>query len=224
MSESDSFIREVTEEVRQDQAKRLWQRYGKLIVAVVSVVVVLTGGTVLWQRYQVSARAEAAQAFASAQTEAQANPNEAAAIYARFAEAHSGGYGDLARLYQAAAAQAQGNGDSAPQEALVQLHDAAVDSVLGDLALLYAGQMAVDTGGDLPDGFAALSAEDAPYRYSALEVEALHALNNGDEQAAIDALQRIVEALDAPPNVRLRAETLLQQIAPQAGDATGAPS
>src|SRR5699024_1853637 len=45
LSESDSFIREVTEEVRQDRMFALWKKWGPYIIA---LIVVIVGGAALW--------------------------------------------------------------------------------------------------------------------------------------------------------------------------------
>ena len=42
----DSFIREVNEEMRQDQARALWDRFGPLALGVAVLVVLATAGSV----------------------------------------------------------------------------------------------------------------------------------------------------------------------------------
>ena len=42
MMSDDSFIREVNEEIRQDQAKALWDRYGPAFIGLAIVVVLVT--------------------------------------------------------------------------------------------------------------------------------------------------------------------------------------
>ena len=39
MSETDSFIQEVTEEVRQDQMLRYWKKYGAYVIGGVALIV-----------------------------------------------------------------------------------------------------------------------------------------------------------------------------------------
>ena len=45
----DSFIREVNEELRQDQAKALWDRYGPAFIVLAVLVVLGTAAFVGWQ-------------------------------------------------------------------------------------------------------------------------------------------------------------------------------
>ena len=46
MMSDDSFIREVNEELRQDQAKALWDRYGPAFIALAVLVVLGTAAFV----------------------------------------------------------------------------------------------------------------------------------------------------------------------------------
>ena len=52
----DSFIREVNEELRQDQAKALWDSYGAFVIGTAVAVVLVTAGWVAWD-YWTSSRA-----------------------------------------------------------------------------------------------------------------------------------------------------------------------
>jgi len=45
----DSFFREVNEELRQDQAKALWDRYGPAFIGLAVLVVLGTAAFVGWQ-------------------------------------------------------------------------------------------------------------------------------------------------------------------------------
>ena len=52
MSE-ESLFREVDEEVRQDQLKKIWTRYGNLIVGVCVALIAVVAGIKGWQYWQV---------------------------------------------------------------------------------------------------------------------------------------------------------------------------
>ncbi|MBC7157860.1 MAG: hypothetical protein H5U20_10170, partial [Rhodobacteraceae bacterium] len=74
MSNPDSFIDEVTEEVRRDRLFGLWRRYGWIAVAVV-VAVVGTAAALEWQNARARA---AAQALGDAMLAALAAPDSEA--------------------------------------------------------------------------------------------------------------------------------------------------
>ena len=43
---NDTFIREVNEEIRQERARAIWQRYGIIIIALISLIILGTIGYV----------------------------------------------------------------------------------------------------------------------------------------------------------------------------------
>lgn len=47
--DNESFYREVDEELRRDQMKTYWERFGKLIIAGVLLLLALLGGFIWWQ-------------------------------------------------------------------------------------------------------------------------------------------------------------------------------
>ena len=54
----DSFIREVNEELRQDQFKSLWRRFGPIAIGAAVLLVLATAGYVGYERWT-SSRANA---------------------------------------------------------------------------------------------------------------------------------------------------------------------
>ena len=68
MMSDDSFIREVNEEIRQDQAKALWDRYGPAVI-VLAVLVVLGTAAYVGYDYWTETRANrSGDAFSQALT------------------------------------------------------------------------------------------------------------------------------------------------------------
>ena len=47
--DNESFYREVDEELRRDQMKTYWERFGKLVIAGVLLVLAAIGGFIWWQ-------------------------------------------------------------------------------------------------------------------------------------------------------------------------------
>ena len=62
MSE-ESLFREVDEEVRQDQLKKIWDRYGNIIIAVCVAVIALVAGVKGWQYWQTKRAEAGAEAY-----------------------------------------------------------------------------------------------------------------------------------------------------------------
>ena len=65
-ADNESFYREVDEELRRDQMKTLWERYGKLAIAGIVLVLAAIGGFIWWQNQQVVKAAERGEELISA--------------------------------------------------------------------------------------------------------------------------------------------------------------
>src|SRR5262249_13025570 len=89
---SDIF-REIDEELRRDNLRKLWSRYGRWIIAAVVVLVLLAGGIVAWRDHQASERRAQGGRYSAALTLArQGKDAEAAKLFATLAR-ETGGYG-----------------------------------------------------------------------------------------------------------------------------------
>ena len=107
---TDEFIREVDEAVRQEQWLKLWKQYGSYIVAAVLAVVIGTAAGVGWRTWQQGQRLDEARRYAAAQQMlSNERPAEAAEAFAALAEDASSGYRVLARLRAAEARAAAGD-------------------------------------------------------------------------------------------------------------------
>jgi hypothetical protein len=182
---TDEFIREVDEAVRQDQWRKLGRKYGNYIVGAALAVVIASAAGVGWRTWQQNVRFDEARRFAAAEQMLQEEmPAEAAQAFASLAEDSNGGYGVLARL-RAAQAQAEA-GDRA-----------AASAVLGRLA----------TDDDAAPIYRSLG--DGPWRHSALELRALAQMQSGETVAARQTLDDLLADPLTPPNLARRAAELL---------------
>jgi hypothetical protein len=50
--DNETFYREVDEELRRDQLRTWWQRFGKLVIAGIVLVIALIGAFIWWQNHQ----------------------------------------------------------------------------------------------------------------------------------------------------------------------------
>ena len=62
---SDIF-REIDEELRRDNLLKLWSRYGRYIIAVAVLALVVAGGIVAWRDHQLSERRGQSTRYAAA--------------------------------------------------------------------------------------------------------------------------------------------------------------
>src|SRR3712207_2673943 len=80
------LFREVDEALREDRAKAIWTRYGRLIVGLAALLVLGTATYVYWQNYRVARDVELSGALAVALAQAEANPAAAADALAAIGE------------------------------------------------------------------------------------------------------------------------------------------
>jgi hypothetical protein len=212
---SDEFIREVDEAVRQDRWLQLWKQYATYIVGGAIAIVVGTGAGVAWRNYQASQRFEDARRYAAAdELLRQDRPAEAAAAFLALAEDAGGGYDVVARL-RAAEAQIEAGEKDAAAASLDQLsasEDAPpVYRQLGDLLALQQEFEALD-GSALSGRLAELTEANAPWRHSALELQALAQLRAGDTEAARRTLETLLADPLTPANLSRRAAELMASL------------
>lgn len=209
------IFQEVDEEVRREQLKKLWQRYGNYIVAVCVLVIV---GVAAWRGYEwweSKKAAESGAAFEQAVVLAESGKHqEAEAAFAKLSADGSSGYRILARLREAAVLA------STDRAAAIKAYDEiAADrgagQVMQDLAAVRAGFLRVDTAsyGDMRARLEPLTAPDRPFRYSARELLALSAWREGDMGAARQWADAILKDPQTPPDARSRASVLSELIA-----------
>jgi hypothetical protein len=220
---TDEFIREVDEAVRQDRWLKLWRQYGNYIVGAALAVVIASAAGVAWRTWQQNVRFDEARRFAAAEQMLQeAKPAEAAQAFASLAEDSSGGYGVLARL-RAAQAQAEAGDRAAATAALGRLaadDDAApIYRSLGEL--LAKQQQFVLPDAEVPLAeLEQLAGSDGPWRYSALELRALAQMRSGETVAARQTLDDLLADPLTPPDLARRAAELLAFLGgPPAADA-----
>ena len=220
---TDEFIREVDEAVRQEQWQKLWRRYGNYVIGAALAVVIGSAAGVGWRTWQHSQRLEEARRYAEAQQLLrEQKPAEAASAFAALAEDSSSGYRVLAQL-RAAEARAEAGDRAAARAALDRLagdgDTAPVYRSLGEL--LAAQQQFAEAETPAPSELEPLTESDAPWRYSALELRALAQMQEGDTAAARQTLDDLLADPLTPPDLARRAAELLAFLGGPAEPASG---
>ena len=207
MANPDSFINEVTEEVRRDRLFAMFRRYGWIAVL---LILLLVAGAAWneWRKAQVRAEAEARGDALLAALEAADPAAQGAALEAL----RTGGPAEPVIDLLLAAQAASTDGPAAGIEKLTALAaDPAVPQLYRDLATLKAAM--IGAGVTPPDARIAalepLSAPGGAYRALALEQIALAHVEAGRTDEAIGVLTDIVGGADAGAALQQRAAQLL---------------
>ena len=209
------IFHEVDEEVRREQLKKLWERYGNYLIAGCIVIVLGVGAWRGYQWWQAKQAAQSGAAFEQAVTLAETGKHqEAADAFAKVASDGTSGYRVLARLRQAAElAPTDRNAAVAAYDAIAT--DNRTGQIVQDLAAVRAAFLLVDSApySEILQRLEPVTAADRAFRHSAREILALSAWKAGDMAAARRWTEMIMTDLQTPPGPRTRAEMLSELIA-----------
>lgn len=207
MSSEDSFISEVSEEVRKEKLFGYIRRYGWIAVL---LIVAIVGGAAWneWRKAQVRADAEARGDAILGALEAATPAERAVALEGIEGEGRA-----EALLSMLAAAQADDEATRAAARDRLEAvaSDAALDPVYRDLATLKVVSL---QGSDMAPAdriqrLAPLTLAGAPYRALALEATALAHIAAGETQEALKILTDLVSDSDSTQGLRQRATQLI---------------
>ncbi|MEO0823472.1 MAG: hypothetical protein AAF074_24020 [Pseudomonadota bacterium] len=208
MSDTDSFIREVEEEVRQDRMLRYWKQYGPYVIGTI-VAIVLVSALLAWLDRAAEQAAQETGGLLIEASEAELETVEA--IRGRI-DGEAAVIAEL-RLAQVAAE----NGDT---ERALGIYDAlAADGALprrySELAALEAVRLIATTAPqDALGALDAMMAPDAVYRLLAQELRAVVRLNTGDAAGAREDMTAILADPTATGETRARVRALLATLPP----------
>jgi hypothetical protein len=210
-NESDSFINEVDESLRQDRMLTLAKKYGPWLIGVFVVFILALGGWQIWKQQSMSASREHAEAYAAAQELArQGDLTRAKAEFERLSNEGPRIYRAMARMERASILSTEGDLDAALAE-FDAAAEAATDPTVRESAQMRAAYIAADT-----QDFAALRTRlqplidsDSRVSYLAKELLAIEAWEAGETQIARDTLQELTLAFEAPDSLRQRAQVAL---------------
>jgi len=210
----ESLFREVDEEVRQEQFKKLWARYGNLVIGLCLVVIVGVGGYEGWRYWQNKQSEAAGDAFFAAAEAARAGKADEA--LKQFEGISHSGFAQLAQMREAAALAGQGKADEAVKIYDAVIADATADQTLKDLAQLRAAAILANTASfaDVEARLKAFDVEGNPWRHVARELLASVQWRLKDYAGADKQVEAILGDPETPAGLRQRAAMMAQLLAP----------
>jgi hypothetical protein len=218
----DSFIREVNEEIRQDQARALWDRFGAIVIGVCAFVILATAAYVGYDYWSANRANASGDRFSQALTLANQGKNDEALAALEALETDGyGAYPLLARMRAATVLAEKGDAAAAVKEFDEVAADKSIPESIRDMARLRAGYILVDSGSqtDVASRVEPLTADTNALRHSAREALALAAWKAGKTKDALTLFDQIAADQGAPRNVRERA-TLMGELIRGSGQAS----
>lgn len=211
------IFREIDEELRHDRYAKLWQSWGRYIIAAAVAVVIGVAGSRGWDYYRtIQSQDESARFAAAEDLLRDGKPSDAASLFAEMAEQSSAGYAVLAKFRQAGVRAAVGDGAGAVALYDAIASDGSVAESMREAAVVFSVMHAIDRSDVDRSAMAArlqpLTRDRGPWRNSARELLGVLALQTGDEAKARTHFTRIADDVDAPNAIKARATEILSVI------------
>jgi len=213
---SDVF-NEVDEELRRDKAQELFTRFRPVIIIATLAIVLGVSGYKGWQWYDAQQKAQAAEHYTAAANLLKAGDFVGAEkAFEDFAAKASKGYAALAKM-ELASIKAQTGKAAEAAQLYMQAADAFNDPLYKDLATLRAVMVVADdlSLADLDARLALLTGPGRPFRFTARELLAAKAFEEGNMARAREDYTYLSLALDAPTGARTRAGQALALMGPE---------
>ena len=215
MSDSDSFINEVTEEVRREKLYGYLRRYGWIGVA---AVLLLVGGAA-WNEYRTAQDRNAAQATGDALLAA-LEENDPATRATAMAQVEGEGAAAAVTLLLRAATQQEAGDIAASADTLnMVVTNPDLPEMYRDLAAFKAAMLPTDDAAARRANLEALSQPGQPFRLLALEQIAYMSLDAGDTDGAVALMRQIEEDAAVTRGLRERVQTLMVALGEPLADA-----
>lgn len=215
-NETDSFVNEVDESLRQDQAVTLARKYGPYILGAFVALLLVIGGWQIWKQYSMSSARQHAEQYAAAQEMlAAGNVDGAKTEFERLSNEGPRIYQSMARMEHAAILMQQGDLEGAVA-GFDSAAEVAPDQIMRESAQIRAAYIAADTQ-DFPalrTRLNPLIASNTGVSYLAKELLAVEAWESGDTALARSTFDQLVLALGAPDTLRQRARVALSVLGP----------
>ena len=211
----ESLIREVDEEVRQDEYKKFWDRHASKLIVLAALLVLGVAAFEGWTYFQRTQAETASVVYLDAVKKA-ADGKYDDALAALAAVKHPG-FEQLGRLQKAAVVAAKGDVDKAIADYDAIIADKATEPVLADLARIRQGYLLVDkaTPDELLTKLGMFDKDGNAWRHAAREIFGLAAFRVKDFTMADRYMNAIFADPDAPQAIKQRAQVMVQLIAPE---------
>ena len=217
---SDIF-KEVDEDLRRDQYKKLWNRFGPFVIGGAVLIVAATAGFRGWEYWQDQRAQASGDRFITAIEAAEAgNHDEALTRLQEIVETGSGDYPVLARFRIATEKSANGDEAGAISEYDAIAASSGVADEVRNIARLRAAFILVDTSttDELQARIGDLAATGNPWRHTARELIGLSAWRSGQYELARSFFSDISVDQETPNDLRQRGNIMLALIKARIGE------
>lgn len=207
-------MQEVNDELRQQRLEAFWIENRNWIIGGIILAIITTAGLTWWRGYSYKQdMARTSQLIAAVKSE---DPK----ALTDFAAASGKNHAALAKFSAAGLHVKNGNAARAIELYAEIAGSMSVNRELRDLAKILSVNLRLGTDDPkkLHKELSGMSGKNEPYRYTALEMDALVYAAEGNAKEAAAKLEAISSSPDAPEDSRLRATTLHEFYAASANE------
>lgn len=213
----DALMREINDELREEQMHKLWKRYGGFIIGIAISIVVIVAGYQGWRTYTKSVQMSESEILYNAGLSAQ-NGDTSGAIsqLGKLGQEGKSGYQVIAQFQQAALYSKNNDNKSAADIYRSIAENSSNDGDIKGLALVLGALQEIKISGEnrdeLKQRLNTANADTNPWRHSIREILALLEMESGNKEAAAKIFTSLSDDAQAPDGVRSRARKLLAVI------------
>ena len=211
-AEQEAFIREVTEEVKNDNLKQMWEKYGLYIILL--VVLAITGavsfeGFKSWRRTQSETWSDT-YAYAL-NLENQGKYDESLKVLEQMEKTGGNIYSDIARLQTANILLEQGKNDEAVKILEEISADKSISKKLRDVSIIKLASYKLDNAPreEIDALLQPLIKENGSWTNIAKEMTAMAAIRDGKIDEAQAIYSEILNTPNLPDGLKMRVQDML---------------
>ena len=208
VTEEENLIKEVDEEIKQDDYKRLWKKYGKYLISSFILIILLVSLGTTYKNYKIKKTEELSQLYFNALEKIENEDYvEAEKILTEIYNA-KGGYSDLSVLQQFYLNNKQNKDHNIKNDKLnknIFLKDYFILQIFNKNLSLEKNNISIDE-------IVRISRPNSPWRFTAHELLTSYYLKNNDTNNAIQSLNAIIEDESSPISMKERALLILKSL------------
>ena len=210
---TDAFIQEVDEDVKNDNLKVIWNRYGVFIIAFVVLAVSAAISFDRIRAWKTAQNQKETETYMAA-SQLQENPQDTIMALQKITQDNQGIFGDFARLQIANVLFNEGKNDEALAALQGLIDDKQVNSEVKHIALIKYATYQVDVmpQEEFRNLLQPLLSEDNSWTPLANDLLAMSAIHNGDIEAAKKIYEGILKIKDLPESFRVKIQDMLSSL------------
>ena len=211
---TDAFIQEVDEEVKNDNLKALWNKYGFAIIAFVVLAVSLTVSFDQIKNWKIAQNQQHTEEYIAATQMQSNNPENTIAELQRISHDNYGIFSDFAKLQIANVLLSQDKVEEALTALENIVNDKQANSEIKHIALIKLASYRVDTMSreEFEQMLQPLLQEKTPWSPLVQHLLATSAIQNGDVDTARAIYENILKIEDLPDGFKVKVQDMLSSI------------